>query len=200
MCLLLQDLLHGRPEYGYPYGYPYGKSYGYPYGKSYGYFMVIWGFGRTPINSRVVGSYSLHSLATNHAREEIMKERVTRKHAGAAAPAEERYQSMTVAQLREACSAAGLDAAGGRSALEIRACVRVLGEERRGARVYANLLHDTAMHRYLRARAHVPVLACVFCGPTQGSRRSSLRVWRRRTWIRPRPRPSWLSLPTPTET
>ena len=31
----------GRPEYGYPYGYPYGKSYGY--------FMVIWGFGRTPV-------------------------------------------------------------------------------------------------------------------------------------------------------
>jgi len=49
----LGRLSFGRPEYGYPYGYPYGKSYGYPYGKSYGYFMVIWGFGRTPICEKV---------------------------------------------------------------------------------------------------------------------------------------------------
>ena len=54
----------------------------------------------------------------------MKKSRLPRKQAGAAAPAEEHYQSMTVAQLREACSAAGLDAAGGRSALETRAYVR----------------------------------------------------------------------------
>jgi len=54
-------LSFGRPEYGYPYGYPYGKSYGYPYGKSYGYFMVIWGFGRTPIFKEVEsGIYAGH--------------------------------------------------------------------------------------------------------------------------------------------
>ena len=52
----------GRPEYGYPYGYPYGKSYGYPYGKSYGYFMVIWGFGRTPVSLHELPDFEIPAL------------------------------------------------------------------------------------------------------------------------------------------
>jgi len=49
-----------------------------------------------------------------------------RREAKGDTQAEERYHSMTVAQLREACSAAGLDAAGGRRASTFsgRVCVQ----------------------------------------------------------------------------